>query len=152
MLGSKAVPLQVPIGSEEHFKGVVDLITNKAIVWDEESRGMTYQEIPIPAEIAEQVHTCRQELIESIAEYDDDLMVKFFDNPDSITEEEMIKAIRAAVCDMKFVPMLCGSAFKNKGVQAVLDAVCAFYHLHWMWKRLKEHIRKRMKNYGENHQ
>ncbi len=126
MLGSKAVPLQVPIGSEEHFKGVVDLITNKAIVWDEESRGMTYQEIPIPAEIAEQVHTCRQELIESIAEYDDDLMVKFFDNPDSITEEEMIKAIRAAVCDMKFVPMLCGSAFKNKGVQAVLDAVCAF--------------------------
>jgi len=126
MLGSKAVPLQVPIGSEEHFKGVVDLITNKAIVWDEESRGMTYQEIPIPAEIAEQVHTCRQELIEAIAEYDDDLMVKFFDNPDSITEEEMIKAIRAAVCDMKFVPMLCGSAFKNKGVQAVLDAVCAF--------------------------
>ena len=126
MLGSKAVPLQVPIGSEEHFKGVVDLITNKAIVWDEESRGMTYQEIPIPADIAEQVHTCRQELIESIAEYDDDLMVKFFDNPDSITEEEMIKAIRAAVCDMKFVPMLCGSAFKNKGVQAVLDAVCAF--------------------------
>lgn len=126
MLGSKAVPLQVPIGAEEHFKGVVDLITNKAIVWDEESRGMTYKEIPIPTEIAEQVHTCRQELIEAIAEYDDDLMVKFFDNPDSITEDEMIKAIRAAVCDMKFVPMLCGSAFKNKGVQAVLDAVCAF--------------------------
>lgn len=126
MLGSKAVPLQVPIGNEEHFKGVVDLITNKAIIWDEESRGMTYKEIPIPEDIKDQVHECRQELIESIAEYDDDLMMKFFDNPESITEQEMITAIRAAVCDMKFVPMLCGSAFKNKGVQAALDAVCAF--------------------------
>lgn len=126
MLGSKAIPLQVPIGAEEHFKGVVDLITNKAMIWDEASKGMTYQEIPIPADIADQVQECRQELIESIAEYDDDLMVKFFDNPDSITEQEMINAIRSAVCDMKFVPMLCGSAFKNKGVQAVLDAVCAY--------------------------
>jgi elongation factor G len=126
MLGSKAVPLQVPIGNEEHFRGVVDLITNKAIVWDEDSKGMTYKEIPIPEDIIAQVNECRQELIESIAEYDDDLMVKFFDNPDSITEEEMIQAIRSAVCDMKFVPMLCGSAFKNKGVQAVLDAVCAY--------------------------
>jgi elongation factor G len=126
MLGSKAVPLQVPIGNEEHFKGVVDLITNKAIIWDEESRGMTYKEIPIPEDIKQQVHDCRQELIESIAEYDDELMMKFFDNPESITEQEMITAIRAAVCDMKFVPMLCGSAFKNKGVQAVLDAVCAY--------------------------
>ncbi|MBK6546046.1 MAG: elongation factor G [Saprospiraceae bacterium] len=126
MLGSKAVPLQVPIGAEEHFTGVVDLITNKAIVWDDDSKGMSYKEIPIPEDIAEQVHLSRQELIEAIAEYDDDLMVKFFDNPDTITEDEMIKAIRAAVCDMKFVPMLCGSAFKNKGVQAVLDAVCAY--------------------------
>ncbi len=126
MLGSRAIPLQVPIGAEEHFKGVVDLITNKAMIWDEASKGMTFQEIPIPADIAEQVQECRQELIEAIAEYDDDLMVKFFDNPDSITEEEMINAIRSAVCDMKFVPMLCGSAFKNKGVQAVLDAVCAY--------------------------
>ncbi len=126
MLGSKAVPLQVPIGNEEHFKGVVDLITNKAIIWDEESRGMTFTEIPIPDDIIDQVHDCRQELIEAIAEYDDDLMVKFFDAPETITEEEMITAIRAAVCDMKFVPMLCGSAFKNKGVQAALDAVCAF--------------------------
>lgn len=126
MLGSKAIPLQVPIGAEEHFQGVVDLITNKAMIWDEASKGMTYTEIAIPADIANQVQECRQELIEAIAEYDDDLLMKFFDNPDSITEEEMIKAIRAAVCDMKFVPMLCGSAFKNKGVQAVLDAVCAY--------------------------
>jgi elongation factor G len=126
MLGSKAVPLQVPIGNEEHFKGVVDLITNKAIIWDDDSKGMTYKEVPIPEDIAQQVHDCRQELIESIAEYDDDLMVKFFDNPESITETEMINAIRSAVCDMKFVPMLCGSAFKNKGVQAALDAVCAY--------------------------
>jgi elongation factor G len=126
MLGSNAVPLQVPIGAEEHFKGVVDLITNKAMIWDEESKGMTYTEIPIPDDLKDTVQEYRQKLIENIAEYDDDLMMKFFDNPDSITEEEMIKAIRAAVCDMKFVPMMCGSAFKNKGVQAVLDAVCAF--------------------------
>ncbi|MBK7812280.1 MAG: elongation factor G [Saprospiraceae bacterium] len=126
MLGSNAVPLQVPIGSEEHFKGVVDLITNKAIVWDDESKGMSFTEIPIPADIADIVQEYRQSLIENIAEYDDDLMIKFFDNPDTITEQEMIDAIRAAVCDMKFVPMMCGSAFKNKGVQAVLDAVCAF--------------------------
>jgi len=126
MLGSNAVPLQVPIGSEEHFKGVVDLITNKAIVWDEDSKGMSFTEIPIPDDIADTVKEYRQSLIENIAEYDDDLMIKFFDNPDTITEQEMIDAIRAAVCDMKFVPMMCGSAFKNKGVQAVLDAVCAF--------------------------
>jgi elongation factor G len=87
---------------------------------------MTYTEVPIPADIADTVQEYRQSLIENIAEYDDELMMKFFDNPDSITEEEMIKAIRSAVCDMKFVPMMCGSAFKNKGVQAVLDAVCAF--------------------------
>ncbi|MDQ3141113.1 MAG: elongation factor G [Bacteroidota bacterium] len=126
MLGSNAVPLQVPIGSEENFIGVVDLITNKAIVWDEDSKGMTFKEIPIPEDIVDTVREYRQQLIENVAEYDDDLLVKFFDNPDSITEEEMIKAIRSAVCDMKFVPMMCGSAFKNKGVQAVLDAVCAF--------------------------
>ena len=126
MLGSNAVPLQVPIGAEEHFTGVVDLITNKAIIWDEESRGMTYKEIPIPEDIKDTVQEYRQQLIENIAEYDDDLLIKFFDDPESITEEEMINAIRAAVCDMKFVPMMCGSAFKNKGVQSVLDAVCAF--------------------------
>ena len=126
MLGSNAVPLQVPIGAEEHFKGVVDLITNKAMIWDESTQGMTYTEIPIPADIADQVQEYRQSLIENIAEYDDDLMMKFFEAPETITEQEMINAIRSAVIDMKFVPMMCGSAFKNKGVQAVLDAVCAF--------------------------
>ncbi len=126
MLGSNAVPLQVPIGAEEHFIGVVDLITNTAMVWDEASRGMSYKEIPIPEDLKSTVHEYRQQLIENIAEYDDDLMVKFFEAPETITEQEMINAIRSAVCDMKFVPMMCGSAFKNKGVQAVLDAVCAF--------------------------
>lgn len=126
MLGSTAIPLQVPIGNEETFKGVVDLIANKAIIWDEESKGMTYTEVEIPAELLEQVQEYRQQLIEITAEYDDVLMEKFFDDPNSITEEEMRVAIRQAVIDGKFVPMMCGSSFKNKGVQAVLDAVCAF--------------------------
>jgi len=126
MLGSIAIPLQVPIGNEETFKGVVDLIANKAIIWDEESKGMTYTEIEIPEDLLEQVKEYRQQLIEITAEYNDVLMEKFFDDPDSITEEEMRVAIRQAVIDGKFVPMMCGSSFKNKGVQAVLDAVCAF--------------------------
>lgn len=126
MLGSTAIPLQIPIGNEETFKGVVDLIANKAIIWDEESKGMTYTEIEIPADLMDQVQEFRQQLIEITAEYDDVLMEKFFDDPDSITEAEMRIAIRQAVIDGKFVPMMCGSSFKNKGVQAVLDAVCAF--------------------------
>ena len=126
MLGSTAIPLQVPIGNEETFKGVVDLIANKAIIWDEESKGMTYTEVEIPADLLEQVQEYRQQLIEITAAYDDVLMEKFSDDPNSITEEEMRVAIRQAVIDGKFVPMMCGSSFKNKGVQAVLDAVCAF--------------------------
>jgi elongation factor G len=125
-LGSKAIPLQVPIGEEERFKGVVDLITGKAMVWNEEDMGMTFTEIPVPADLVPVVAEWREKLLEAIAEYDDSLMEKFFDDPDSISAEEMRAAIRLAVCDMKFVPMMCGSAFKNKGVQAVLDAVCAF--------------------------
>ncbi|MEP7195739.1 MAG: elongation factor G [Saprospiraceae bacterium] len=126
MLGSNAVPLQVPIGAEEHFKGVVDLITNKAMIWDDDTQGMTYKEIPIPEDLIDTVQKYRQALIENVAEYDDNLLMKFFEAPETITEQEMIDAIRAAVIDMKFVPMMCGSAFKNKGVQAVLDAVCAY--------------------------
>ena len=125
-LGSNAIPLQVPIGSEESFRGVVDLITNKAIIWNEHDMGMTYEEIPIPADLVETVNEYRGKLLEAVAEYDETLMEKFFDDPDSISPDEMRAAIRAAVCDMKFVPMMCGSSFKNKGVQAVLDAVCAF--------------------------
>ncbi len=125
-LGANPIPLQVPIGAEEGFEGVVDLITNKAIVWNDEDMGMTYKEIPIPEDLQSDVDEWRQKLIESVAEYDDALLEKFFDDPDSITNEEMLAAIREAVIDMSFSPVLVGSAFKNKGVQAVLDAVCAF--------------------------
>jgi len=125
-LGSDAIPLQVPIGAEETFKGVVDLITGKAIVWNEEDMGMTYEEIPVPENLVDVVAEWREKLLEAVAEYDDTLMEKYFEDPASITEQEMINAVRGAVLDNKFVPMMCGSAFKNKGVQAVLDAVCAF--------------------------
>ena len=125
-LGANPVPLQIPIGAEDSFKGVVDLITNKAIVWNEEDKGMTYQEIDIPDDLIEVVDEWRQKLIESVAEYDDTLLEKFFDDPNSITKEEMMEAIRKAVIDLSFSPVLCGSAFKNKGVQALLDAVCSY--------------------------
>ncbi len=125
-LGSEAIPLQVPIGAEENFKGVVDLITNKAIVWNEHDMGMTFEEIPIPEDLKDTVLEWREKLLEAVAEYDETLMEKFFEDSDSITEQEMINAVRGAVIDSKFVPMMAGSAFKNKGVQAVLDAVCAY--------------------------
>jgi elongation factor G len=125
-LGSNAIPLQVPIGSEEKFRGVVDLITNEAIIWNESDKGMTYDVIPIPEDLVDTVIEWRTKLVEEVAVYDDTLMEKFFDDPNSISADEMRAAIRAAVMDMKFVPMMCGSSFKNKGVQAVLDAVCAF--------------------------
>ncbi len=125
-LGANAIPLQVPIGAEERFKGVVDLISNEAIIWNEEDMGMTFEVVPIPEEVQEAVDENREKLLEAIAEYDESLMEKFFEDPDSITREEMEGAVREAVIDGKFIPMMCGSAFKNKGVQAVLDAVCAF--------------------------
>ncbi|MFT5265428.1 MAG: elongation factor G, partial [Polaribacter sp.] len=125
-LGANAIPLQIPIGAEESFKGVVDLLSNKAMVWDDESQGMTFTEVPIPEDLVETVAQYRGELIEAIAEYDDKLLEKFFEDPDSISIEEMRAAIRSAVLDMSIVPMMCGSAFKNKGVQTLLDAVCAF--------------------------
>ena len=125
-LGSTAIPLQVPIGAEERFKGVVDLITNQAIVWNEHDQGATYEVVPIPEDLVDTVFEWRSKLLEAVAEYDDTLMEKFFEDPNSISADEMRMAIRQAVCDLKFVPMMCGSAFKNKGVQALLDAVCAF--------------------------
>jgi elongation factor G len=125
-LGSNAIPLQVPIGAEDDFKGVVDLVTNQAIVWNEHDQGMTFQEIPIPADLLETVNDYRQKLIEEVASYDDSLLEKFFDDPNSITVDEMRKAVRAAVCDMKMTPVMCGSAYKNKGVQACLNAVCYY--------------------------
>ena len=125
-LNAKPVPLQIPIGAEEGFKGVVDLITKEAIVWNEADQGMTYEVIDIPDDLKETVDEWRQNLVENVAEYDNNLLEKFFDDPDSITKEEMMSAIRKAVIDMSFSPAMCGSAFKNKGVQALLDAVCAY--------------------------
>jgi len=125
-LGANAIPLQIPIGAEENFRGVVDLMTNKAIIWDDETQGMTFKEIPIPEDLVDVVAEAREQLVEAIAEYDETLMEKFFEDPDSITVEEMRAAIRAATIDMTICPMMCGSAFKNKGVQALLDAVCTF--------------------------
>ena len=125
-LGANPVPLQIPIGSEDSFKGVVDLITNQAILWNEEDLGMTYEIVPIPEDLQAIAAQWRQKLVESVAAYDDALLEKFFDDPNSITKEEMIAAIRKAVIDLSFCPVLCGSAFKNKGVQALLDAVCAY--------------------------
>ena len=125
-LNAKPVPLQIPIGAEEGFKGVVDLITNEAIVWNEDDMGMTYNVVDIPENLKDTVDEWRQNLVESVAEYDDNLLEKFFEDPDSITKEEMMAAIRKAVIDMSFSPVMCGSAFKNKGVQALLDAVCSY--------------------------
>ncbi|MEO1099188.1 MAG: elongation factor G, partial [Bacteroidota bacterium] len=123
MLGTKAVPLQLPIGAEDNFKGVVDLVENKALVWNEEDKGMTFEEVEIPADMVDEVNEYREKLVESVAEYDDGLMEKYFEDPDSITKDEIIEALRAATIDLAFVPMLCGSAFKNKGVQTMLDYV-----------------------------
>lgn len=123
MLGTKAVPLQLPIGAEDEFEGVVDLINNKGIVWNEADMGMTFTEVPIPADMVDEVNEYREKLLEAIAEYDETLMEKFFENPDSITEREVLDALRGATHDSKFVPMMCGSAFKNKGVQAMLNNV-----------------------------
>jgi len=125
-LGANPVPLQIPIGAEETFKGVIDLIANKAIEWDEDSQGMTFTEIDIPSELVPVAAEWREKLVESVAEYDDVLLEKFFEDPDSITVDELQAAVRKATIDMSITPMLCGSAFKNKGVQTLLDAVCEF--------------------------
>lgn len=125
-LGANPVPLQVPIGAEENFKGVVDLITRKGIVWNEDDYGMTYKEVPVPDDVQDEVDHWRQHLIESVAEYDDKLLEKFFENQDSITEDEIIAALRQATLSMSIFPVMCGSSFKNKGVQAALDAVCRY--------------------------
>jgi elongation factor G len=125
-LGANPIPLQVPIGSEEEFKGVVDLINNRAIVWNEEDMGMTFEEVDIPEDLKGSVAEWREKLIESVAEQDDTLLEKFFEDPDSISEEEMMAAIRKATIAMDITPILCGSAFKNKGVQTLLDAVMSY--------------------------
>jgi len=126
MLGGNPVPLQVPIGDEVDFKGVVDLISKTAVIWNDEDHGMTYDTIDIPEELMEDVNKYRTELVEAVAEYDEALMEKFFEDENSITEDEIIAALRAATIDMSIIPMMCGSAFKNKGVQAMLDAVMRY--------------------------
>jgi len=123
MLGTKAVPLQLPIGAEDNFRGVVDLVSNIGMTWNEEDFGMTWEEIPIPEDMKEDVAHYREQLLEAVAEYDESLMEKYFEDPESITEEEIIKALRAATIDLAFVPMTCGTAFKNKGVQTMLNYV-----------------------------
>ena len=122
-LGSKAVALQLPIGAEDNFKGVVDLINNRGIIWNEADKGMTFQEVPIPDDMKEEAYEYREKLLEAVAEYDETLIEKFFEDPNSITEQEILTALRKAVIDMKIVPMVCGSSFKNKGVQTMLDYV-----------------------------
>ncbi len=126
MLGANPVPLVLPIGAEDNFKGVVDLITMKGIIWDEASQGAKYQEVDIPENMQAECEEWRAKLVEAVAEYDEHLMEKFFDDPNSITEDEMHEAIRKATIDMSIIPMLTGSAFKNKGVQKMLDAVCRY--------------------------
>ncbi len=126
VLGAKPCPIQIPIGAEEKFKGVVDLIKMKAILWHDETMGAQYSVEEIPADLLAEAQEWRDKMLEIVAEYDDAVMEKYFDDPSTITEEEVKRAIRKATLSMEINPMICGSSFKNKGVQTMLDAVCAF--------------------------
>ncbi|MCF0192784.1 MAG: GTP-binding protein, partial [Prevotella sp.] len=126
VLGANPISLVCPIGQEETFRGLVNLINMTAYVWDDESKGTEYDVIDIPAEMKDEVEEWRDKLLESAANFDDALMEKYFDDPSTITEEEIIAAIRKGCLSMECVPMMCGSSFKNKGVQMLLDFVCAF--------------------------
>lgn len=126
MLKSNAVPIVLPIGDEADFRGVVDLIKNQAIVWHDETQGATFDIVPIPEDMKEETHKFRSQLIEEVAAYDENLLEKYMEDEDSLTEDEINEALRKATIDMAIIPMLCGSSFKNKGVQFMLDAVCKF--------------------------
>jgi elongation factor G len=126
VLGANPVAIQVPIGAEETFKGVVDLVTMKALFWHDETMGAEYSVEEIPASLKDECETMRDKMLETIAEYDDDFMAKYFDDPSTITEDEIRAVIRKATLTMDIVPMICGSSFKNKGVQCLLDDVCAY--------------------------
>ena len=126
MLKSNAVPIVLNIGDEEDFRGIVDLVKNRAIVWHDENYGSTFDVIDIPEDLKEEAETLRGQLIEAVAEYDENLLEKYFEDPDSITEDEVHNALRAATQEMSIIPMICGSSFKNKGVQFLLDAVCRY--------------------------
>ncbi len=125
-LGMNAVPLQIPIGHEENFQGVVDLITNKAFVWEDETFGASFVEVPIPDDMQEMVARYRMVLVEGCAEESEELLAKFMEDADSISEEDMVSIIRDATIERRITPVLCGSAFKNKGIQALLDGVVKF--------------------------
>ncbi|MCL6101815.1 MAG: elongation factor G [Bacteroidetes bacterium] len=125
-LGANPVPVQIPIGAEERFKGVIDLVAMKSVVWHDETMGADYSVEEIPADMLELSKEWRDKLVESVAEQDETLMEKFFEDPNSITEDELKHVIRKATLSGTIIPMLCGSAFKNKGVQTLLDAVCAY--------------------------
>ena len=126
MLKSNAVPIVLPIGNEEDFKGIIDLVKNRGIVWHEENKGSTFDVVDIPEDMKDEVEKYRANLIEAVAEYDDNLLEKFFEDPESISENEIHEALRKAAQDMSIIPMVCGSAFKNKGVQFLLDCVCRY--------------------------
>ena len=126
VLGANPVSLVVPIGSEETFKGIVDLIKMKAILWHDETMGAEFEVAEIPADLKDEAEEWRGKLLESAAEFDESLMEKYFEDPNSITEEEIIAAIRKGTLAMECTPVICGSSFKNKGVQTLLDYVCAF--------------------------
>ena len=126
MLKSNAVPIVLPIGNEEDFKGIIDLVKNRGIVWHEENKGSTFDVVDIPEDMKDEVEKYRANLIEAVAEYDDNLLEKFFEDPESISEDEIHEALRKAAQDMSIIPMVCGSAFKNKGVQFLLDCVCRY--------------------------
>ena len=125
-LGANPVPIQIPIGAEETFQGVVDLVKDKAFVWDDTDKGVTIREIPIPEDLDEVAQTYRMKLIEGVAEESDELLEKFMDDPHSITEEEMIYVIRTSTLAQRITPVMCGSAFKNKGIQMLLNAIIEF--------------------------
>ncbi|MDI9881494.1 elongation factor G [Flectobacillus longus] len=125
MLGSYAVPLQLPIGAEDKFEGVVDLVNFRGIKWNEHDKGMTFEVVPIPEDMLDEATEYREKLLEAVAEFDESLMEKYFEDPESISEDEILAALREATISMKIVPMLCGSSFKNKGVQTMLDYVMA---------------------------
>ncbi|HBY17427.1 MAG TPA: elongation factor G, partial [Porphyromonadaceae bacterium] len=126
VLGATPLPIQIPIGAEETFKGVVDLVTMKAIFWHDETMGAEYSVEEIPANLQAEAEEYRDKMLETLAELDENLMEKYFDDPSTITEDEIRVAIRKGTLSMAINPMICGSSFKNKGVQTLLDAVCAY--------------------------
>ena len=126
LLGANPVPVQIPIGAEENFRGVVDLIKMKAILWHDETMGADYDIEDVPAELVDEAQEWRDKMLEEASNFDEDLMTKYFDDPSTITEEEIIAALRKGTVSMEITPMLLGSSYKNKGVQPLLDYVCAF--------------------------